>query len=83
MKETRWEYIEPVETEGKCQPRNKNSQQINANDQHTGKLKRRKRLLTLQTRTRRYFSIFSCANEILRGGAVIRGINKVSVLNLL
>lgn len=41
MKETRWEYIEPVEIEGKCQPRNKNSQQINANDKHMGKLKRR------------------------------------------
>lgn len=41
MKETPRVNAELVETEGKCQPRNKNSQQINANDKHTSKLKRR------------------------------------------
>lgn len=40
MKETRWENDALVDTEGKCQPRNKNRQQINANDKHTRKLKR-------------------------------------------
>lgn len=41
MKETRREDGATVETEGKCQRQNKNSQQINANDKHTRKLKRR------------------------------------------
>lgn len=40
MKETSAVNAELVETEGKCQPRNKNSQQINANDKHTSKLNR-------------------------------------------
>lgn len=39
MKETR-RKLWLVEPEGKCQPRNKNSQQINANVKHTSKLKR-------------------------------------------
>lgn len=41
MKETRRERDEFVETEGKCQPRNKNSQQINANDKHMYQLNKR------------------------------------------
>lgn len=40
MKEMSSQYVALVEIEGKCQPRNKNSQQINANDKHTRKLKR-------------------------------------------
>lgn len=41
MKESRRDQDEFVETEGKCQLRNKNSQQINAYDKHMREMKRR------------------------------------------
>lgn len=84
MKETRWEYIEPVETEGKCQPRNKNSQQINANDKHTADWRGEmwKCLFALQTRMRDIFPVLEMRMESLRR-VTVRGINKAFVLNLL
>lgn len=88
MKETRWENDALVDTEGKCQPRNKNRQQINANDKHTRKLKRSRfktNVDSSQTCSKCFISIVS--NELLVALTSALPyeleINKVSAQNLL
>lgn len=82
MKETRRLNAELVETEGKCQLRNKNSQQINANDKHTSELKRRDAKANVDS-TNKVVLVLNTNRFGFRRREVFYEINMVSALNLL